>query len=97
VLNRDDYERVIDIFLVELNHLCLNVVSDEDLRSMPRLAAELDNYLADLRDPDNSARQMLYLAFAFVDQYMGADRERVISAGYEAYKNDRSRRDGNSN
>lgn len=93
MLSRDEYERAIGTFLVELNHLCLNVVSDDHLRSLPGLAAEIDSYLADLRDPENTARQALYCAYALVDEYVGADREIVFSAGYEAYKIDQSRRD----
>ena len=85
MLNREEYERVIKTFLVELNHLCL-YASEEDLRALPQLNAEIDRYLEGLRDPENEAGQALYTAFAYVDEYIGADWDRVASAGYEAYK-----------
>ena len=85
MLNREEYERFIKIFLVELNHLCLDA-SEESLRALPRLRSEIDGCLGDLRDPENDAGRVLYAAFAYLDEYIGADWSRVASAGYEAYK-----------
>ena len=85
MLSRQDYERIIEIFFVELNHLCLNA-SENDLRALPRLATEIDGYLKELRDPENDAGQVLRYAFAYLDEYRGADWNRIVSTGYEAYK-----------
>lgn len=97
MLSRNEYERVIEVFLVELNHLCMDA-TDKDLRSLPRLASEIDGYLLDFRDPANDADQILRCAFAYLDEYCGANRENVITAGYEAYKIAQTRlnQDGNS-
>ena len=84
MLSREEYERVVQTFLVELNHLCLNA-TEVELRALPRLAPEIDAYLADLRDPERDAAQELYSAFAYVDEYIGADWPKVAQAGYEAY------------
>jgi hypothetical protein len=85
MLSREQYERVIRTFLVELNRLCLDA-SEEDIRALPGLNGEIDDYLKSLRDPESHAGQALYTAFAYVDEYIGADWDRVASAGYSAYK-----------
>jgi hypothetical protein len=85
MLSREEYERVITTFLVELSRLCLDA-SEEDLRALPRLAGEIDDYLESFRDPENHAGQVLRTAFAYVDEYIGAEWDRVASAGYSAYK-----------
>ena len=85
MLSREEYERVIEAFLVELNHLCLDA-SEKDLRGLPRLNLEIDDYLKEFRDPEKDPGQVLYYAFAYLDEYIGADWDRVASAGYEAYK-----------
>jgi hypothetical protein len=85
MLDREEYERVIKTFLVELNHLCLDA-SEDDLRALPRLNIEIDGRLKDLRDLENDAGQVIYYAFAYLDEYIGADWDRVASAGYKAYK-----------
>src|SRR4051812_46886405 len=85
MLSREDYERVIKVFLVELNRLCLDA-SEDDLRALPRLNPDIDGYLKELRDPENDSAQALRYAFAFLDEYIGADWDRVASAGYVAYK-----------
>src|SRR5262245_31470611 len=92
MLSRNEYDRLIKVFLVELNHLCLNM-TDNDVRSSSGLSRELENYLSDLRDPNNDSGQTLYNAFAFVDEYCGANWEAVASAGYEAYKLDQLKGD----
>ena len=90
MLSREEYERVIKVFLVELNHLCLEA-SEQSLRALPRLSPEIDGYLGEFRDPGNDPGQALYHAFAYLDEYIGADWDRVASAGYEAYKIAQSR------
>ena len=85
-LTREQFEQIINLFLVELNHLCLNVVTDEELRSLPGLQSEIENYLEGLRDAESDARRVLYAAFAYVDEYVGADWDRVASVAYDAYR-----------
>jgi len=85
MLSREEYERIITTFLVELNHLCLNAC-ENDLLALPRLKTVIDGYLEDLRDPGNDPSQALRTAFSYVDEYVGADWDRVASIGYEAYK-----------
>jgi hypothetical protein len=90
MLTRSEYEQIIQVFFVELNHLCLHE-TDNDLRSLPQLAPEIDNYLTDLRDSTNDASQSLYNAFAYLDEYRGANWDKVAAAGYEAYRISQSR------
>jgi hypothetical protein len=85
VLSREEHERVIKSFLVELNRLCLDA-SEKDLRALPRLNPEIDGHLEGLRDPEDDASQALRTAFAYVDEYVGADWDRVASAGCAAYR-----------
>ncbi|HKB05148.1 MAG TPA: hypothetical protein VKD90_23185 [Gemmataceae bacterium] len=84
MLSREEYERIIRTFLVELNHLCAEA-SEPELRAMPRFEKEIDSYLADLQEPITDAAYSLRTAFAFVDEYVGADWQTVITAGYDAY------------
>lgn len=90
MLSREEYERVLKVFLVELNHLCSDA-SEQDLRALPRLASEIDDYLREFRDPDNDPGQVLRYAFAYLDEYIGADWDRVASTGYEAYRVDQTK------
>jgi hypothetical protein len=86
MLSRDQYGKLISAYFVELNHLIRNV-TDEDLAKLPGFSKEIDEYLPSLRDPSLSPSQVLYTAFAFVDEYASAaDKSRAIDAGYEAYK-----------
>ena len=84
MLSCEEYERIIRIFLVELNHLCLNA-SEAELWGLPQLAKELASYRRDLQDPTRDTAQVLYTAFAYVDEYVAADWKKVTTAGYEAY------------
>jgi hypothetical protein len=83
-LSRAEYERIIQTFLVELSHLCAEA-SDSQLRMMPRLGAQIPSYLIDLRDPTSDAATLLRTSFAYVDEYVGADWQRIAAAGYDAY------------
>jgi hypothetical protein len=83
MVTREEYERIITKFLVELNHRCLDI-SEQQLRSLPRFNSEIEHYVAELRDPANDAAQLLRQAFAYVDEYLGADWAQVMKAGYEA-------------
>ena len=86
MLSRDQYEKLISAHFVELNHLLRNA-SDGDLAKLPGFSKEIDEYLPNLRDPSLTPSQLLYTAFAFVDEYASAaDKQRVLDAGYEAYK-----------
>ena len=86
MLSRDQYEKLISAHFVELNHL-LQHTTDGDLAKLPGFSKEIEEYLPDLRDPSLTPSKVLYTAFAFVDEYaLGADKQRVIDAGYEAYK-----------
>jgi hypothetical protein len=84
MLSKSDYERTIATFLVELNHLCAEE-SDDHLRGLPKLAPEIDGYLADLGDSASGPATVLRWAFAYVDTYCGANWRQVIDAGYDAY------------
>ncbi len=83
MLSREEYERVVQVFLVELNHLCLDA-SNQALRALPRLSPEIDSYLDELRDAANDPGQALRYAFAYLDEYIYADWDRVALAGYGA-------------
>jgi hypothetical protein len=85
MLSRSEFERAVDVFLVELHHHCLDA-SEADLRALPSFAQEIDECVAELRDPDKDAGQLLYCAFTYLDFYRGADWERLISSTYEAFK-----------
>jgi hypothetical protein len=52
---------------------------------MPGFGPELASYLADLRDPTCDDARTLYTAFAFLDEYIAADWQKVAVAGYKAY------------
>ena len=86
MLTRDQYEKLILAHFVELNHILKNA-TDGDLAKLPGFSKEIDEYVPDLRDSSLTPSQVLYTAFAFVDEYASAaDKQKVIDAGYEAYK-----------
>ena len=86
MLSRDQYESLISAHFVELNHLILSL-TDEDLAKLPGFSKEIDEYVPVLRDASRTPKQVLYTAFAFLDEYASAaDKDKVIAAGYEAYK-----------
>ena len=85
MLSREQFDETIKSFLVELNHICLHA-TEKDLRALPWVKTDLDDHLADLRDPDKDAGQVLHTAFALVDTFLYDDWENVAAAGYEAYK-----------
>jgi hypothetical protein len=85
MLTREEFERAIKTFLVELNHRCLNETVAR-LRQLPALVSELDQYVADLKDPTQDEAQVLYHDFAYIDEYIGADWPGVADQCYEAYR-----------
>ena len=85
MISREEYERIISDFIVELNHIILHARA-EDIRSLPRFEVEMGTYLADLRDPTQEPHRALYSAFGLVDEFVDADRERILAATFEAHK-----------
>lgn len=85
MLSREQFDETIKAFFSELNHIC-SEATDNDLRALPWLKTDLDQYLSDLRDPDNDAATVLRTAFALVDTFVYDDFEHVATAGFEAYK-----------
>ena len=85
MISREEHERIISDFIVELNHIILHTRS-EDIRALPRFEGEMGTYLADLRDPTQEPHQVLYSAFGLVDEFVHADRERILAATFEAYQ-----------
>lgn len=89
VLSRQEYQSIIDDFTVELNHFTRNI-TEEELQALPAFnkefngVRELDSYVNDLRDPSQMPSQLLYMAFAYVDEYLNADPKFMESA-YEQY------------
>jgi hypothetical protein len=84
MLTKAEYETLVRGLLVELNHLWVHE-SDERLRALPSYDKLKDEYLPDLRDPELDGVQVLRTAFAYVDEFVTADWERVIQAGYAAH------------
>jgi hypothetical protein len=85
MISREEYERVISTFLVELNHILLHTRA-ESLQTLPKFGSELGQYLADLRGPGLDPAQTLYTAFGLVDEFIDADRERILTVGFEAHQ-----------
>ncbi len=86
MLSRDQYEKLISAHFVELNHILKNA-TDDDLAKLPGFSKDIGQYVPDLRDPSLTPSQVLYTAFAFLDEYASAaDKRKVLDAGYEAYK-----------
>ena len=85
MISRDEYERIISCFIVELNHIILHTRAEE-IRALPQFEGEMATYLADLRDPTQEPYQALYSAFGLVDEFVHADRERILAATFEAHK-----------
>jgi hypothetical protein len=91
MLTRSEYEQAVQVFLVELFHLC-DDASESELRALPRFAGLMDEYLADVRDPSHDAAQTLREAFALLDEYWAANRDKVLGAAYEQYQFGQSHR-----
>ena len=85
MISRDEYERVISTFIVELNHILAHTRA-ENLQALPKFESEMGHYLADLRDPGHEPFQTLYTAFGLVDEFIHADRERILAAAFEAHQ-----------
>ena len=84
-LDREQYERLIRKFLVTLNHACLDA-TEADLRRLPQIESEIGTYIAEFRDTENDAGQILYNAFAYLDEFVNADWGKVITAAYDEYR-----------
>lgn len=91
MLSKEEFDKVIYGFLVELNHICLDS-SQTELEQHPRFNSEIPGYLAELRNPENNAAQALYQSFAFVDEFIGADKARILDLAYSAYLKSQSKR-----
>ncbi len=85
MITREEYERVISDFIVELNSIILHTGA-ESIRALPRFEGEMGAYLAELRDPSQAPHQTLYSAFGLVDEFVHSDRERILAATFDAYR-----------
>ena len=84
MVSREEYARVIESFMMEMPGLCMTH-NEAALRRLPALGPELDEYLAQLRDPSLSADKVLATAFGFVDEFVGAAWDEVITESYALY------------
>ena len=84
MLTESEYAALIQEFMVELNHLWIH----EDpgpLQALPSFDQINSEYLSDLRDPAREPVHTLRTAFAFIDEFVAADRARIRKAAYAAY------------
>ena len=90
MLSKSDYERTVRTFLVELNALCREE-SDDHLRALPKLAPEIEGYLADLRESTSDPATALRMSFSYIDEYCWANWGQLIDESYNAYQREESR------
>jgi hypothetical protein len=83
MISRDEYERVVESFMMEMPGI---VITTEDrLRKLPNLGPELDEYLTGLRDPTASPEEVLRTAFGLVDEFVRDVWNRAIDESYQLY------------
>jgi hypothetical protein len=85
MISREEYERLITNFIVEVNHILLHT-REEDLLKLPTFHKAMGSYLDDLRNPTRDPSQALYSAFGLVDEFVHADFSRVLALTYEAHQ-----------
>ena len=85
MVSREEHQQIISSFIVELNRLLLHI-RPEDIHALPRFEKDMGQYISDLRDPTKEPFQALYTAFGLVDEFIHADRERILTTAYEAHQ-----------
>jgi hypothetical protein len=84
MVNRDEYDRVVESFMMEMPGVCITH-SEAVLRKLPHLGPELDEYIALLRDPNLSPGEVLRTAFGLIDEFVRDTWESTMSESYALY------------
>src|SRR5690242_14901816 len=84
MVDRGEYDRVIESFMMEMPGQCLTQ-SEASLRKLPNLGPELDEYLAQLRDPSRTPEEVLQTALGLVDEFVRDTWDRVMAESYTLY------------
>jgi hypothetical protein len=83
MVGRDEYERVIESFMMEMPGIV--VTTEPALRKLPHLGPELDEYMPSLRDPAASPEQVLRTAFGLIDEFVREKWSIAIAESYQLY------------
>jgi hypothetical protein len=84
MVNREEYERVVDSFLMELRGIC-SAINKADLNRLPGFAKELRESIAMLCDPSTADEDVVGLAFGIVDVFMQAEWADIMEECYALY------------
>ena len=83
MVSRDEYQRVIESFLMEMPGLV--ITTEPALRKLPKLGSELDEYVGALRDTEASPEELLRTALGLIDEFVRDTRDSTIDECYRLY------------
>jgi len=85
MVSRDDFERVIDSFLLDLRGVCAGK-SLRELQAIPDFYKEYQESVALLKHEHTSGSDYLPLAFGMIDEFVRASWQEVVEGGYRHYR-----------
>lgn len=84
MIDREEYERVVESFLMELQFACASL-TDTKLEILPHFVSELQESIAALRDPSRTNADIVGFSFGIIDEFVLATWPTIITEAYALY------------
>lgn len=81
----DEYEKAVEICLLELQGT-VSVLQDDELIKSLDLMSEIDEFRKRMADPAITNAEIVGICFGIVDEYISYFRNDIISDGYSYYQ-----------
>jgi hypothetical protein len=84
MLSLEDYQKVIDTFMMEMQSTC-NTITADQLRQLPDLIAEVENFKRAIQDSAIQNETLIGLAFGLFDEFVHATWNEATLESYHLY------------
>lgn len=85
MLSRQEFDRAIEAFMGELSAI-LVARRDQELPANPSLRDEINEARTLMVDPTTTDAQLVSLSFGLVDEFVAAQRDRILEEAYAFYR-----------
>ena len=84
MINFEEYQKVIDTFMMEMQGTCFTVTADQ-LQQLPNFAIEIEEFKRATQDPAIQNETLVGLAFGLFDEFVHATQVESIRECYNLY------------
>jgi hypothetical protein len=85
MISREEYERAVDTFLMELHATCVALEDQHIDRMSQDFKVELQDAIEGLRDPGSTASDIVARSFGVMDEFVHTIWDELMIEGYALY------------